>query len=199
MPLTSNPYLLILFIGIFYILVVGGFSLLRGEGLSAQFALEVLLLTGFVLLGMYLTNSDVNPILFLTFIYIISMRSRLMTSLAVLLSNRGRQKNAIDALQVALQLFPDGPTRSIILLNMGIVQIRRQNPESAIQLLEMVLDEKISSTIGMRFKAACLYNLGIAYQKKGNKAKAVTYFNKVIDEYPSTVFAQRAEKALKKK
>ena len=63
-----NPHLLIVTIGLFYIVVFGGMSVLRREGLSAQFAFEVLGITGLVEAGALLTGTTVNPVLFLVLI-----------------------------------------------------------------------------------------------------------------------------------
>jgi len=118
-----NPHLLIITVGIAYIVIFGAFSLLRREGLSAQFAIEVLGLTLIVVVGSLITQTTVNPILFLAFIYLISMRGRLLVDLANYLSNRGRQRDAISILQLSLRLYPDHNTRMIVLVNMGIVQV----------------------------------------------------------------------------
>ena len=65
-----NPHLLIIAIGLFYIVVFGGLSLLRREGLSAQFAIEVVLITALVEAIALLTSTIVDPLPFLIFIYI---------------------------------------------------------------------------------------------------------------------------------
>ena len=106
-----NPHLLILTIGLFFIVVFGGLSLLRREGLSTQFAYEVLGMTVLTALVAYLTNIPVNPLLFLVIIYLILFRGRILTDLASMLSNQGRQKYAINLLQFALKLHPDRSTR----------------------------------------------------------------------------------------
>ena len=77
-----NPHLLIVILGLFYILIFGGMSLLRREGLSTQFAVEALLITALVEVIALLTNTAVDPILFLIFIYLVTMRGRLLVDLA---------------------------------------------------------------------------------------------------------------------
>ena len=62
-----NPHLLILSIGIFYILIFGGLSLLRREGLSTQFAIEAFSITAIVEAVAFLTNIAVEPLPFLTY------------------------------------------------------------------------------------------------------------------------------------
>lgn len=194
-----NPHLLILTIGLAYIVIFGGMSVLRREGLSSQFIFEVLAVTVLIAAGGYLTGAAANPILFLVFLYILSMRSRLLVDLANLLSTRGRQRDAISTLQLALRLHPDRPTRLIVLVNMGIVQLRRQNPESAQALLESVLAEAESKGLDIKSEAACHYNLGLAYQRQGKEAEAVRQFNKVIDVFPNSIYSQAAERALEQR
>ena len=77
-----NPHVLIVTLGLCYIVVFGGMSLLQREGLSTQFAFEVLGITGLVEAGALLTGSTVNPLLFLVLVYLLSMRGRLLVDLA---------------------------------------------------------------------------------------------------------------------
>jgi tetratricopeptide (TPR) repeat protein len=191
-----NPHLLIATVGVFYILVFGGLSILRREGLSTQFALEVLGMTALAVTGSMLTDTSINPILFLIFIYLVSMRARLMIDVANLLSARGYQRHAINLLQLALDLFPDRTTRLMIWVNMGIVQLRRQSPESAQALLEMALEQGARGGLGTRHEAAAHYNLGLALQRQGKEVEAVRHFNAVIEASPNSVFSKGAEQAL---
>lgn len=193
-----NPHLLIVTLGIFYIIVFGGLSLIRREGLSTQFAIEVLAITALVVVGAWLTNTALNPIFFLILIYILSMRGRLLVDIANLLSNRGRQRDAIKILQLALRLFPDNSTRLVILVNMGIVQVRRKNPESAQNLFEMVLVEAEKGGLGIKYEAACRYNLGVALQQQGYDSQAVRQFNEVISIFPNSIYSKGAEIALER-
>jgi len=195
-----NPHLLIITVGIAYIVIFGAFSLLRREGLSAQFAIEVLGLTLIVVVGSLITQTTVNPILFLAFIYLISMRGRLLVDLANYLSNRGRQRDAISILQLSLRLYPDHNTRMIVLVNMGIVQVRRKNPESAQALLEEVLqDVEKGSPMGIKYQAACHYNLGLALLQQGKDAQAVHQFNETSEVFPSSIYSEAAEIAIEKR
>jgi tetratricopeptide (TPR) repeat protein len=174
-------------------------SVLRREGLSNQFAFEVLGITAAVEAGALLTDTTVNPILFLVVIYLLSMRARILVDFANLLSARGRQRDAIRLLQLALRLFPDQTTRLITLVNMGIVQLRRQNPESAQALLESVLEEAGHGSLGIKYEAACRYNLGLALQRQGNDVEAVRQFNEAADVLPNSVYSRAAEQALEKR
>ncbi len=190
-----NSSTMILLVGLLYIVGFGLISLLRREGLSLQFALEVLGVTALVELWVFLVGFF-NPVLFLFIIYIVSMRVRLLVDLANMLSNRGRQRDAIRILQFALRLFPDKPSRLVTLVNMGIVQLRRKNPQSAQELFEIVLQDGETGGLGVKYEAACRYNLGLALQKQGKDAEAVKQFSEVSIIYPTSVYGQAAEKAL---
>jgi len=194
-----NPHLLIAIVGLCYIVVFGGMSILRREGLSSQFALEVLGMTALVEAGAFLSGSSANPVLFLVLIYLVSMRARLLVDLANVLSARGRQRDAISLLQLALSLLPDRTTRLMVLTNMGIVQLRRQDPQGAQALLESVLEAGEGGGLGLKYEAACRYNLGLALQRQGREAEAVRQFNEAIDVFPSSIFGRAAEQALEQR
>jgi tetratricopeptide (TPR) repeat protein len=194
-----NPHLMIVFIGLSYIILFGGMSLLRREGLSNQFAFEVLGFTTLVVVIALLTVTTVHPILFLVAVYLISMRARLLVDVANLLSARGRQRDAITVLDWAMQLYPDRSARLIIKVNMGIVQLRRQNPESAQTLLESVLEEAKEGGLGIKYEAACHYNLGLALQRQGKESAAVHQFNETIGTFPSSIYSKAAEQALEQR
>ncbi len=127
------------------------------------------------------------------------MRVRLLVDVANLLSARGRQRDAITVLDWAMQLYPDRSTRLVIKVNMGIVQLRRQNPESAETLLESVLEEAEGGGLGIKYEAACHYNLGLALQRQGKEAAAVHQFNETIGTFPSSIYSKAAEQALERR
>jgi len=192
-----NPHLLIISIGIFYILIFGGLSLLRREGLSTQFAIEAFTITAVVEAVAFLTNTPVNPLMFLIFLYLITMRGRLVVDIANALSSRGRQRDAIKLLQWAMRLLPDRTTRLVIQVNMGIVQLRRKNPGSAQQLFEDVLkDMEQGGGLGIKYEAACRYNLGQAYRQQGKEVEAVRQFNETTIIYPNSIYAKSAANIL---
>lgn len=192
-----NPHLLIFLVGLLYILGFGGLSLVRREGLSIQFAAEGLIITGLVEVIALILNVPVSPLAFLIFLYLITMRGRLLVDVANLFSSRGRQGNAIKLLQLASDLRPDRTTRLVILINMGIVQLRRKNPASAQQLLEEVLREmEAGAELGIKYEAACRYNLGQALLQQDQEAEAVRQFNETINIFPSSIYAQSAERIL---
>ncbi len=194
-----HPHLLIAIIGLGYILIVGGMSLLRREGLSNQFAFEVLGFTALVVAGAVLTNTVVDPILFLVVVYLLSMRARLLVDLADFLSGRGRQRDAMAVLQFAQRLFPDRSTRLVVMISMGIVQLRRQSPESAQALFETILGEAKQGGLGVKYEAACHYHLGLALQRQGQDVEAVREFNEAIDTFPTSAYGRAAAQALKQR
>ncbi len=194
-----NSYVMILMIGIGYIVIFGGLSLIRREGLSTQFAVEVLTFTTLVIMVAWLTNTTVHPVLFLVVVYLFSMRGRLLVDLATLLSNRGRQRDAMRLLELAQRTFPDRTTRLVILVNMGIVQLRRKNPQSSQELFESVLKEAEAGGLGIKYEAACRYNLGVALQELDKEAQAVRQYNEAISLLPSSIYARAASIALEKR
>jgi tetratricopeptide (TPR) repeat protein len=193
-----NPHLLILITGLLYIVLFGGLSLIRREGLSVQFAFEVLGVTALVEAFALATGISVNPVFYLMIVYLVTMRVRLMVDLAILASNRGRQKDAINLLGFALRLYPDKTTRLVVLVNMGIVQLRRKNPEAAQTLLSQVLAESKGGGLGIKYEAACRYNLGLALQRLGRDAQAVREFNEAIVIFPTSIYSKAAHRALEK-
>lgn len=191
-----NHILLIITIGLCYVVVWGGLTYVRREGLSSQTAFEVLGLIALVVIGELLTGTQINPVLFLVFIYLVSMRGRLLVDMANLLSARGRQRNAISLLQFALRLYPDHITRKVIVVNMGIVQLRRKSPESAQTLFQSVLEQTEEGGLGIKYEAACRYNLGLALQKQGKEAQAVHQYNQAISIFPNSIYGKASQKAL---
>ena len=76
-------------IGLLYILVFGGLSLLRREGLSARFAVESLIITGIVLLLVTVLAIPVHPVLFVLILYLITLRVRILVDVANSFARRG--------------------------------------------------------------------------------------------------------------
>lgn len=194
-----NSLLMIATIGVLYIVIFGGLALIRREGLSTQFALESLAITAIAVLFSYVTNINFHPIFYLIFIYLITMRVRLLVDLANFLSNRGRQRDAMNVMQFALRLYPDRSSEMVVLVNMGTVQLRRKNPESAADLFEIVLEKFEQGGLGIKYEAACRYNYGVALQQLGKEAQAVAQFNEVTIIYPNSIYSKAAEIALKKR
>jgi len=199
MILGVNPYLILPLISLFFVLIFAGLSLLRHEGLSNQFALEVLILTGLALLLSWGLRVIIHPIFFLIFVYLVSMRSRLLVDVANPLSMRGKHQIAESLLRLALRLRPDAVTRLLVLINYSVTQLRQGKFEEAIEGSEEVLSAKQLGTLGPKYEAACRYNLGLAYLRAGEERKAVREFNEVMDLMPGSLYAVGARTALRKR
>lgn len=197
--IVLNPHLALVVIAAFYILVFGGLSLLRREGLSNQFAFEVIGLTGIIVLVSQVVPVILNPVLFLIFVHVVSMRSRLLVDIANRFFARGDYSKARSLYELALRLRPDATTRLIVLTNYGAMRVREGHPEEAIAVLQGVLANQSRHRLGTKYEAACRYNLGLAYRRTGKEAQAVREFNHVIEVMPGSLYAVGARTALKKR
>lgn len=197
--LTLDPYLLLLLIASLFILVFGGLSFLRREGLSAQFALESIALTALLVGGSWLLGIQFNPFLFLILLYLVTMRSRLLIEIANRLAARRQYKLAFRLYRLGLSWWPDDASRLIVLTNRGIAELHSGQIEPAIQTLEGVLEIEKRPRLGLKYEAACRYNLGVAYQKNGQDAKAVQQFNEAIDLLPGSPHARAAQVFLERR
>jgi tetratricopeptide (TPR) repeat protein len=197
--LTLDPYLLLLLIACLYVLVFGGLSYLRREGLSIQFALEVAGLTAILVGGSRLLGTPINPFLFLILLYVITMRSRLVVDLANTLARRENYNLAFRLYNLGLAWWPDDASRLIVLTNKGAAQLRSGQVEVAITTFKNILEAGKQPHLGLKYEAACHYNLGYAYELKGEDAQSVAQYNKAMDVAPGTAYGQAAEAALKRR
>lgn len=194
-----NPAIFILIVGFSYIVVFGGLSYLRREGLSFQFALEAVILT---LLGAALTqftSINFSPALFLLFLYIITMRTRLLVEVATMLAQRGNYPSAQRVFSFAEKINPDQSSKILIVVNQSVMLIKQGLLDEAIRQLEELLKEKNKSYLGVKNESAVHYNLGIAYLKKSQDALGVAELNRAIETLPASIYAQRAAQALEKR
>jgi tetratricopeptide (TPR) repeat protein len=195
-----NSLLLLVLVGLFYILIVGGISLLRREGLSGQFALEALAIIALAILIGAAIGTTVDPVLLFILLYLVTMRARLLTDLANLLFKRRGYAAAEKLYRLALRLHPDRTSRFVALTNWGAARSQSGDIEGAIRTLNDVLVvAEEHGGLGSKLEAACRYNLAVAYGKAGDDVKAVQQFNQVIERFPVTVYGQAAERALKKR
>jgi tetratricopeptide (TPR) repeat protein len=197
--MVIDPYLLLLLIACLYALVFGGLGWLRREGLSIQFALEVLGLTALLVGGSWLLGMPLSPFLFLILLYVVTMRSRLIVDLANLLASRERYGPAFRLYELGLAWWPDGASRLIVLVNQGAAYLRSGQVDTAIEVLESVLAGDQEPRLGLKYEAACHYNLGYAYEKSGDSSQAAAQYNETIEAMPGSVYAQAAEAALKRR
>jgi tetratricopeptide (TPR) repeat protein len=197
--LTLNPYLLLVLIACLFILVFGGLSLLRRQGLSAQFALESIALTVLLVGGSWLLRIQLSPFVFLIVLYLVTMRSRLTVDLANMFAARRNYNLAFRLYRLSLAWWPDDAARLIVLTNRGAAEVHSGQIDAAIQTLESVLDVEERPRLGLKYEAACRYNLGFAYEKQGDSAKSVQQYNEVIELLPGSAYAQGAQAALKRR
>lgn len=197
--LGLNPYLILLLIACLFILVFGGLSFLRREGLSIQFALEAVVLTLLLVGGSWLLNIQLSPFVFLLILYLITMRSRLAVDVANILCRQGRYRLAFRVYDLALTWWPDLASRLIVLTNRGAAELRCGQVEAAVATLESVLAIEERPRLGLKYEAACRYNLGYAYEKGGREAMAVAQYNEVIDLLPGSLYAKAAQSALERR
>jgi len=195
---VSAPALLLL-IGLLYIVLFGGLSLLRREGLSSQFAIEALIITG-VASGMAaFTNISIHPVLFLIVLYLITMRSRVLVDSGNLFARRGDFRRAEAIYRLANLLWPDRTGRLIVKVNQTTASLQQGLLDEAIASFQDILQSAKSGYLGVKYEAAVHYNLGVAYRRKGLETQAVREFNAAIDTWPASEYARQAEIALSKK
>lgn len=191
--------LLILATGILYILMMGGMSLLRREGLSTQVPLEAIAITLLISGLTYWQGFLIHPVIFLVLLYLITMRVRLLIDLGNYFAQRGNFSLANRCYQLGLRLLPDPSSRLATLVNQGTFFLQKGEFDQAIQTLKGVLEKKTEGYLGTKYEAAAHYNLGVAYLRKNLDAQARLEFNAVIDVWPASEYARRAENALTRK
>lgn len=192
-----NPYLVIALEAVLFALAFGALSWLRGEGLPARFAWEVLGLTALILLPAWAARVVVHPVLFLVLIYVATMRARLLVDIANAFTARQRYETALSILRLALRVSSDAISQTLAHINTGVVFIRQKRYDEAIALLDRTLDSIPGGRGGPKYEAACRYNLGLAYRRAGQERKAVEQFNAVIEVMPNSLYARGAHAALR--
>ncbi len=193
-----DPNLLTLLVALLFILIFGGLPVLRKEEPSLQLAVEVLVLTGLNIGASLLAGLRLEPVFFLIFLYLITMRCRVLIDLGNLLSSRGRHQLALSVYRLAMRLGPDFPVRLIALTSYSAVLVRVGALEEAIRILEGVL-EKGRERLHPKHESACHYNLGVAYLRLGRESRAVREFNETIDLWPLSLYARLARAALERR
>jgi tetratricopeptide (TPR) repeat protein len=195
--MRMHPSLLLVLVGVLYILGFGALSVVRRQGLSDRFIFEGLIITA-AGAAIAVTPIPLHPVVFLLFLYLITMRVRLLVDLGNLFTSRHRCEQALSLFRLALRLWPDPVSRQIVLINRGVTQLRMQEPEAAYVTLKTALaNEQVRQ--GAKYLAAGYYNLGLASRRTGKEAEAVRHFNEAIDTLPSSIYAHGARQALKKK
>ncbi|MFH1086458.1 MAG: tetratricopeptide repeat protein, partial [Chloroflexota bacterium] len=196
--LQIDPYLLLLLIGFLFIVVFGGLSLMRREGLSGQFTAEALALIALMAGGSWLAGAPLNPFAFLAVLYLITMRSRLLVDVANLLARRGNHAAASKLYRLGLVWRPDTTSRLIVLSNRGAAELHSGDAPAAIATLSDVLSERNLPRLGIKYEAATRYNLGLAYETAGQWPLASAQYNEALDTLPGSPYARAAAAALKR-
>ena len=194
-----NISAMLLLIGCAYVVLVNGLSWLRREGLSLRLTLETVMITGLVSGLAALTGFNVHPVLFLLFLYLITMRVRLLVDAGTVLARSGRLAQAERLYQFALRLWPDETGKLVVLVNQGTALVQQERLDEAIATFHSVLEKSSQGYLGVKYESAAHYNLGVAYLRKNMEAQATVEFNAVLDTWPASEYARRAASALEQR
>ena len=191
----DSPFFLFLVVFL-YVVVFGGLSMLRREGLSMRFALESVGLTIIVSLIAWAMGVKVHPVIFLFFLYLVTMRVRLLVDIGNAFALRKNFSTAEKVYQLAGKMWPDSTNRLILQVNQGTSLLQQGNVEDAIQVFNALITQSAQGYLGIRYESAAHYNLGIAYLRKGQESQAVIEFNTVLDIWPASEYSRAATNAL---
>lgn len=194
----SSP-ILILLLGLTYIIIFGGLSLMRREGLSLRFAMEAVSLTLIASALSALLTISVHPVIFFVLLYLLTMRVRLLSDVGTFFARRANFAMADRLYNLALHLWPDAASRLIVKINQATALLQRNQLDQAITLFNEVLLGAKEGYLSIKYESATYYNLGVAYQRKGLEGQAIKAFNTVLDTWPSSIYAQGAMQALKRR
>jgi tetratricopeptide (TPR) repeat protein len=188
--------LVIPIVGLVYLLGFGAMSYVRGQGLSARFAIEGLVITtvGFALKS---AGLPIHPVAFLGVLYLFTMRARLLVDVGNWFTTRRHFETATALYRLALRIGPDATSRRIVLINRGVAELRNQDPEAAYLTLKDALADE-DGHIGSKHLAASYYNLGLACRRSGREAEAVRRFNEAINAWPGSIYGHAAQQELDK-
>jgi tetratricopeptide (TPR) repeat protein len=191
----DSPFFLFL-IGLLFILLFGGLSLMRREGLSLRFAVESLVFTCGVALLTWGLNFSLHPAIFLLALYLVTLRIRLLVDIGNWFARRRDFNTAEKIYLFANRLWTDNSSRLILHVNQGTLRLQQGALDEAILIFRNLLSEAPHGLLGIRYETAAHYNLGIAYLRKGLDAQAVAEFNTVLDIWPASEFSRAASNAL---
>ena len=191
----SMPTLLLM-IGLLYALLVGLLAFLRHESLSAQFAIESIVIT-VIFSGLAAWSSFViHPVLFLVILYLVTMRVRLLVDLGNSFARRSKFDTAEKIYAFISRLYPDQAGRLIVEINQGTLSLQKGRTDEAIRVFKDVLESGSQGHLGAKYEAAAHYNLGQAYRRKDMETQAIAEFNAVLETWPASEYARRARSIL---
>jgi len=191
-------HLMIGLIGLLYIVVFGGMALFRRESLSIRFAVESVCLTAIAVILVWLTPIQIHPVWFLLLLYVITLRVRILVDLANVFARRGNYIQAEKIYHLASHLWPDQTSDLIIKVNHAILLLQKNQLNESISMFTEVLSQANQGYLGVKYEAAAHFNLGVAYLRNNNNSMATVEFNSVLDTWPASLYARRAEEALKR-
>jgi tetratricopeptide (TPR) repeat protein len=191
----DSPFFLFLVVFL-YVVVFGGLSMLRREGLSTRFAVESVAMTIIVSLLAWALGTTVHPVIFLFFLYLVTMRVRLLVDIGNVFARRKNFPAANKIYDLASKLWPDSTNRMIVQVNQGTAMLQQGSLDHAIQVFNSLIAQSAQGYLGIRYESAAHYNLGIAYLRKGLEAQAVIEFNAVLEIWPASEYARAASNAL---
>ncbi len=188
--------LLILLLGLTFALVFRLLAAMRREQFSLQFILEAVIMTLLVAGLSFFTGIQMNPVLFVVLVYLVTMRARVLVDLANLAARSGRFGLSGRLYTLARRVGPDGPSRQVIATNQGAALILEGRVLDAISLLEGVLE---TPPVPPKYAAAAHYNLGVAYKSQGDDRRATIHLREAIEALPGSVYARQAQAMLGKR
>jgi len=190
--------MILLLEGFSFVVLFGLVSLLKREGLSKRFAIEAVILTLLISGLTFLAGVQTHPVLFLVFLYLVTMRVRILVDAGNLFAMRAQFAWAETCYRLADNLWPDETNRLIVKVNQGTALLQQQKLDEAIDTFRKVLEQAKGGYLGVKYEAAAYYNLGVAYLRKNMGADAAIAFNAVVDTWPASEYARRAEAALER-
>ncbi|MDI7277122.1 MAG: hypothetical protein QME94_14195 [Anaerolineae bacterium] len=191
-----DPYLVLAFVLLVFVLLQGALNLLRREPLSGRQVGESLLVGAVILAVAWLAQAPPPAVLFFVVLYLVAMRARIVVDIANALAQRGRAEAASRLYDVALRLATVPLDRLIVLANKGAALLYLGRVEEAVRVFEGVL--AVPAALGVKLEAACRCNLGLAYLRQGRTGLGRGQLHETVDLFPGSVYARRAQLALQR-
>lgn len=189
---------LTLLLGLLYVVLFGGLSLLRREPLSLRFAVESLAFTALVYVIYWVSGFMLHPVFFVVLLYLLTMRAQLLIDLGNMAARTGRWSLARRLYAAGEAIAMGDPSRWAARINCGACFLKEGRLEDAIQTLTSLIGNANKGNLSPKHEAACRYNLGLALMRSGRAAEAVHQLNEVVELLPGSVYAVGASAELKR-